>query len=59
MLEAGHCSTITSDVRRVLLDLPKTQPELFEDTLDLNDTIQKILNYQGPIVNPPNQESYK
>jgi len=59
MLEAGHCSTITSDVRRVLLDLPKTQPELFEDTLDLNDTIQKILNYQGPIVNPPNKESNK
>jgi len=59
MLEAGHCSTINSDIRHVLIDLPKTQPELFEDTLDLNDNIQKILNYQGPVNNPPIQESYK
>jgi len=55
MLEAGQCLTINKDLRHVLQDLPKTQPELFEDTLDLNNNIQKILNYQGP----QQQQSYK
>ncbi|OUM69126.1 hypothetical protein PIROE2DRAFT_3020 [Piromyces sp. E2] len=48
ILEAGQCLSINNDLRHVLKDLPKTQPELFEETLDLNNNIQKILNYQGP-----------
>jgi len=55
MLDAGQCLTINPDLRHVLKDLPKTQPELFEDTLDLNNNIQKILNYQGP----QQQQSFK
>jgi len=53
MLEAGQCLTIDNNLRHVLKDLPKTQPELFEETLDLNSNIQKILDYQGP------QSNYK
>jgi len=48
MLEAGQCSSIAPSLRNVLLNLPYTQPELFEETHDLNNSIQKVLNYRGP-----------
>ncbi|ORX44141.1 hypothetical protein BCR36DRAFT_586273 [Piromyces finnis] len=55
ILENGQCLPVSKDLRQTLQDLPKTQPDLFEDALDLNDNIQKVLNYQGP----QQSQSYK
>jgi len=47
LVDTHECSNINPNLRPILQNLSKTQPELFEEAShDLNSSIQKILEYQ-------------